>query len=338
MLNLLNNPAELARLQTLLLGMGAVGAPRADANGATRTDAAGDTLFLARELEFVSAQSYDVLNDPIVGRTLLPMNWSVPEGSEVYSYDMYDGYARAEWITNWASIVGQADVFKTRFQKSARSFQSSYSYSHEDLAKAAFARQPVDRMRANMARMAHEFFLDDLIADGDAVRGINGLTNSTNFPEVSLPNGDWDDTTTSEDIFEDLDAIGQAAEQQSRGVWISDTLVLPLNVKPFVTRVFSTFLPKPAIDVWLESKQSNIKQVTYWARLNTVASDSDHRRALCYKKDPRVLEFMGSYDFREMPAQAVGLTFQIPTLGRVIGLVERYPLATNFADLGAVPT
>src|SRR5687768_10741319 len=174
MLKITKNPAQLAMLQAALVLAGCVG----EGSGSVRNDAAADTLYLARELEAVSARSYDVLHDPIKGRLLVPFNWEVPEGAETWSYDMYDGFAKAEWITNGASAVGQAEAFKTRTSKTVREFGSHYKYSIQDLAAAQMAGgRPLDRENAKMCRISHEQFIDDLIAVGDTTRGIPGLTN-----------------------------------------------------------------------------------------------------------------------------------------------------------------
>jgi hypothetical protein len=337
----LDNPARLRRLDSYLVEHGIV--EREDAS-----TVGGETLVLARELEFVSATSYDVFVDPKKGRLLVPFNWSIPEGADTYSYDMFDGFARAEWVTNWASIVGQADAKKTRTIYSARSFASSYSYTHQDLANAAFSRQPLDKQRAKFCRIGHEQFIDDLIAVGDSERGIAGLTNHANIPLVVPRVGGWvtnAGSITNESIFKDLDHLCQAVEQQSAQNFYADTLVLPLSQKELLTRPYSIYNPKSLISVWLEKQSESasrlggnaIKNLEFWKRLDTADAGGTGPRALAYKKDPMVLEFLGSYDFREFNAQQVALAFQVPTLARVIGLCLRYPLATAKMDLNSTP-
>lgn len=305
-----------------------------------RADAAGDSLYVARELEAVSAQTYDVLYDPIKGRQLVPVAWDVPEGAESWSYDFYDGFGLAEWITNWGSFVGQADAFKTRTTAACYSFSSSYQYTVQDLAAAAFAQtgKSLDRERARRARMAHEFFLDNLIAVGDTTRGIIGLTNATAIPTVTRAGAlAWTNANVSNtDLHADLTKLAQAPEQASAENFVADTLALPLSMKPLLSRPWAGVYDSSGVSVlkvWLAG-QENIKRVVFWKRLNT-ASAIGGARALAYKLDSMVLEFKGSYDYREQPPQAHAFAFIIGTLARVLGLVIRYPLAMAKMDLDA---
>jgi hypothetical protein len=330
MLQLTNNPAHLASLQAILVAIGVTGTE-------TRTDAAGDTLFLARELEQVSATSYDVLIDPIIGRQLVPFNTSVDEGAETYSYDMYDGFALAEWITNYASAVGQAEVFKTRFSATMRDIGSHYQYTYQDLQKAAFARKPVDRMRALKARQAHEQKIDDVIAVGDTARGIQGLTNSSNIPTVAPAVGTWDSATSGADLMKDLDKLTAAIEQASAGNFVADTAVLPLSVKPLLQQPFSTTDARSVEKVWLGNQPANgVKAIKYWKRLNT-ASAIGGPRAIAFKGGNQILEFLLAYDYRELPPQQVNYTTKVLTIGRLGGLTIHYALATAKMDLDASP-
>lgn len=332
MLRLVKNAGFLAAFAGVLSHLGAL---RTDAAG-SHVDAAGDTMHLARELEYVSAQTYDVLKDPIKGRTLVPISWEVPDGAENYSYDMYDGFALAEWITDYSSAVGQADAFKVRTSKPMRDFGSSYQYSDQDLAASSFAGgRPLDRERARMVRIAHEQFLDDVIAVGDTTRSIEGLTNSTVIPLVAPATGTWDASTTIAQLYADLDKLCQAPEQATAEQFKADTLVLPLSVKPLLTKPFSDSVTQTVLGVWL-ANQETIKKVVFWKRLNT-ASVAGGPRALAYKMDPAVVQFLGSYDYREKPPQEKNYAVQILTKARVLGLCIRYPLAMAQMDLDASP-
>lgn len=310
----------------------------------SRADAAGDTMHLARELEFVSAQSTEVLTDPIKGRLFVDFT-TIPDGAETFAYDTWDRLAMAEWITNYASAVGAADRFKSREHKVMYDFGSSYHFSVQDLQKSAFARTSVDRDRAMSARIAHEQFLDNLIAVGDEARDIEGLCNSTAFQEVEPTVGEWDFADaepTDPDLYEaksialynDLNALCDSVEQNSAENFTVDTLVLPLSAKPTLGRRYSRYEGRSRLQVWLDAHPGIT--VHFWKRLNT-ASALGGPKALAYKKSKQVLEFVLAYDFRELPPQIEGYTYQILTYARVGGLVVRYALACAQMDLDAAP-
>jgi hypothetical protein len=338
MLKLIGTPAyrnHLAALATL----GVLYETRGDAL-VERADAAGDAMHLARELEFVSAQTYEVLTDPIKGRMFVDFT-TIPDGAETFAYDMWDRLAMAEWITNYASAVGAADRFKKRFYKPMYDFGSSYHFSVQDLQKAAFAGTSVDRERGMSARIAHEQFLDNLIAVGDSDRGIEGLCNSTAFQEVQSTVGEWDFTDaepTDPDLYEaksialynDMHKLCDAIEQNSAENFTADHLLMPLSSKPVLTRRYSRYDSRSRLQVFVESRPG--VKVEFWKRLNTASAEGGPK-ALAYKKSKMVLEFILAYDFRELPPQVEGYTYQILTHARVGGLVVRYALGTARMDL-----
>lgn len=304
-----------------------------------RQDAAGDTMILARELEFVSAQSTEVLTDPIKGRLFVPFT-VIPDGAETFSYDTWDKIVMTEWISNYASAVGSADQFRNRSYISMRDRGGSYHYSVTDLQKAAFAGVPLDRRRATAARIGHEQFLDDMIANGDSDRDITGLCNSTAFQAVQSTVGEWDFTDAepadpddyeerSINLYNDLNTLVDKVEQDSAENFTADTVILPLSAKPVLGRRYSRYEGRSRLQVWLDAHPG--VTVNFWKRLNT-ASALGGPKGLAYKKSSQVLEFVLAYDFRELPPQAVGYAFQILTMSRVGGLVVRYPLACARMD------
>lgn len=339
------NPIDRETLQRVLADCGvytSLAALRHD----SRYDAAGDTLYLARELEAVSAQTYEILTDPLVGRQIVPFSWSVPEGAETFSYDYYDGFAQAEWISNYGVSVGNSDAFKTRVSHSMRDFGSNYHYSQQDLARAAFAAtgRGLDRERARFARLSHEQFIDDLVAVGDATRNIPGITNLDDF-SILTPTapvvGTWDTSTEPVDLVKDVTKLWYTPEQASKGNFKANKLVMPLVVKPLLTQPYVTaagvITTRTVQQVLLENLEG-LSSIQYWSRLDTASAvGGGGPRALAFQSDPMVLEFLGSYDYREEPPQKIHRLFQIDTTARVGGLAIRYPLAMAMMDLDASP-
>jgi len=317
-------------LTGVLAGLGVIG------QLAGRADAVGDTMLLARELEYVSAQTYDVLYDPIIGRQVVDFE-TVPEGADFFSYDMYDGYAMVEWITNWASTVGNADTFKNRTTKQMRSFGGHYMYSDQDLRAAAFAGngRTLDRERARHVRVGHEQKIDDLIATGDSTRSIEGLLNNSNIPTiVRAGSHTWTGgSVTVADIHADLTKLAQAPEQASAGNFVADTLLLPLSQKPLLSQPYSTLQGKSILAVWLEG-QEDIKTVLWWKRANT-ASAIGGPRAFAFKRSKDVMKFLMAFDYREKPPQIEARAFVVHTEARVGGLCLVYPFGAAKMDLDA---
>ena len=343
MLKIRNNPRFQAKHDAALDALGVLEG---------RADAAGDSLYLARELEQVSAQSFDVLKDPRMGRMLVPFVNELSDGAETFSFDMYDGVTKGGWITNWATVIGGSDANKTRVSIPCRSWGSSYQYSIQDLAAAQMAGtgRSLDAERARMCRRGHEQFFDDLIADGDSDRGIPGLpgllesfgftegggpAGADRFPWVAPVVGTWDAATTGPEKISDLEKLCQTVEQNTKQLFTADRLVLPLSMKPFMKLPYATATTdgRTTESVFLANQPANgVKAIDYWYKLDTKSALTGPR-AIAYKASPDTFKFVLAYDFRELPPQAVAYAYQIPTLARLAGLISVYPLAMAQMDL-----
>ncbi len=315
---------------------------------AGREDAAGATINLARELEQVSVQTFDVLKHPQLARQVMQFSNELSPGAETFSYDMYDGVTQCEWITNWGTPVGQNDAFKTRMTGIAYSFAGSYSYTFQDLEAASFAGgRSMDAERARMNRLGHEQFLDDLAFSGNADRGISGISNlltnagytvqtygTAGAPFVKPVVGTWDPGTTPTDLMKDLDGLLAVPEQNTKQRLVANRILLPLSVKPLMTQIFSTTDPRTVETVW-KGNHPGI-EILYWWRLDT-ASAIGGPRAIAYKVDPSVCRFVLAYDYKEMPPETTAFQYNINTIARVLGTVSVYPLGLAMMDLDASP-
>jgi hypothetical protein len=313
-----------------------------------REDAAGATINLARELEQVSAQTYDVLKHPQMARQIMPFVNELSPGAETFSYDMYDGVTQCEWITNWGTPVGQNDAFKTRMTGIAYSFAGGYDYSFQDLEAASFAGgRSIDAERARMNRLGHEQFLEDLAFAGNADRGISGVSNlltnagytvqtygTAGAPYVKPVVGTWDVNTATADLIKDLDALLAVPEQNTKQRLVANRIVLPLSVKPWLTQPYSATDARTVETVWKQNHPG--VDIIYWWKLDT-ASVLGGPRAIAYKVDPSVCRFVLAYDYKEMPPETSAFQYRINTIARVLGTVSVYPLGMAMMDLDASP-
>jgi hypothetical protein len=309
-----------------------------DPSGVARADAAGDTMHLARELEYVSAQTYQVLTDPIKGREFVDFT-TIPDGAETFSYDMWDRIGTVDFIGNYSDFVGSADVQKARTSMPLWDVGGSYHYSVTDLAKAAFAKTSLPAERARSNRIVHEQKLDDLIALGDSVRGIKGLDGD--FQAVQSTVGEWDPSDvepTDPDLYEaksiqlqnDFNKLLDSVEERTAQNFTANYTAWPLSFKKVFSRRFSRYDARSREAVMLADRQG--VTLKYWKRLDTKSALSGPR-ALAWTRSRLVLEFILAYDYRELPPQAHAYAYQVPTMARLGGVCNRYPIATSRMDL-----
>lgn len=314
---------------------------RADAN---------EVAFTARGLEYIFQQTYDVLYPELKGKSLVPVNTSVPSGAQFYTWFQFDKVGDARVITNYADdFVNGAEEFMKEFTSNIIAIGNSFSYSVQDLRAAAAIQlgvgRPLDRMRAEIARWTHDSKVDDLIAYGYSPRGINGFVNHPDITPVSPISGGWSTTlatvnsTNNAAIIADLNKLVNSVEQTSLGVEMPDTLALPLSVKPRLYQPMhpDVFNPSPLIVHWFK-QQDVIKNIEFWNKLDAANSAgalaSGNATALCYKREPRVLECVIPQEFEMFEPERRGMTLRVPTHSRFGGVTLHYPVAVASMNVG----
>ena len=197
-----------------------------------------------------------------------------------------------------------------------------------------------------MARIAHEQFFDDLIADGDSERDIPGLPGllaalgftegafgTANTPWIAPPTGTWDGSTTSAQKVADLQALVDTPEQNTKGLFKANRLVMPLSMKPLMTAPYSEHHPITVEQVFLQNQAANgVKSIDYWYKLDTKSALSGPR-AIAFHASPTTFKFVYAYDYRELAPQRVNYATQVLTKAKLAGLVSVYPLAMAQVDL-----
>lgn len=330
-MNLVNNPAVLAQIESLL------------SDGDVRVDA-GEVAFVAKDLQFVFAQTYDVEYPELKATQLIPIDDSVDPGADSYTYGQWNFVGKAMFISDYAKDFPMVDANLTMLVFPTAGIGIGYQYSVQDLRKSAMRRlskgQSLDQVRATTARRAHEQFIDDVAAFGDTKRGLKGFVNHPDVPTFVLPNGSWNTLTTGSDaentkIALDLTALAMASEIATLGLYISDTLLLPLSMKQRLKGPTSTYIKQPLIDNWLLN-QENITSVVWWNRLDAAFTNgayvANEALAIAYKKSPEVLKYVIPLPFTQHAPQQVLLTWMIPCESRTGGVCMIRPLAVQRAN------
>ena len=318
-------------------------------------------LYFARDLEQVSAESLDVLRYPMMGRQLMPFVSELTPGADTFSYDMYNVTSQAKWISNWATIIGDATAEKIRVSIPTRYFGNGYSYTVEDLERAAFARgknpgnRALDAEKARANRQSHEEFLDNLVSNGDASREIPGLPGIledlgftvANFAPASMGGASprpyirpshklYTSSALTGDgpkIVQALTELVMTPKQNTKGTFDANRLVLPLSWQPIMSQPYSnSILDGKSIEAVFLQNNKQIAKIDYWHVLDT-ASAADGPRALAYFASPRTFKFVLAYDYKELPVQVTDGAYRVATYALVAGVVAQYPLAMAQSDL-----
>lgn len=295
---------------------------------------AGETAALARQLEHIYAQTYDVKYAELKARRFVPIDTSVDAGAEFYTYRQWNMFGMAKLIANYADDLPRVDSLAKEFPAPIKSLGASYGFSIQDMRRAAMSGSQLDARRARAARRAHEQSFDDIVAFGNADAGLGGMTNNANVPIVPAVTGTWiTSVATPLQMIEDLNELVNSIILATLETFIPNTLLLDntsfqrINSTPMST---TGDADKTVLRFFLDNNPY-ITDVDQWNKLNA-AGAGGASRAIAYQRSEEVLAAVEPQPFEQFPPQARNLEFVVPTHSRVGGVRVQYPLAMAYMD------
>lgn len=147
---------------------------------------ANESVFFARQLEYVKTQTYDIKRVALSALVLMPVSTAIPEGATTHTYRQYDSVGMAKVIANYANDLPRADVTGKEFTNPIRSIGNAYGYNVQEVRSALFAGVNLNSKKALAATRAHQEKINQLAFAGDTEHGLPGLLSNANVPEVTL--------------------------------------------------------------------------------------------------------------------------------------------------------
>lgn len=296
---------------------------------------ANETAFFARELEHVYTKTYDVQYPENKARSLLPVDTSVSNADETYTYYQFDVFGKAKLVNNMASDFPLVGTNGKKFTSGVRSMGDAYMYTIQDLRAAAKVGRPLDAKLAMAARRMIENLIDDLACTGDSDNGITGLANAANIQAVTRTSGTGGDTwalKTGAEMLADVNKLTKAIFDTTKGIITPDTLVLPTAVySEAATRRVDGFNTTVLLD-YIKASTPWIKTIEFWPKLDLAGAGGSVNRTLAYLKSEEVASLVIPQDFEQFAPQARNLAFIVPCHARCGGVKVPYPKGIAYMD------
>lgn len=310
-----------------------------------RFDAAEDaSVFFARELDYIKAQSYDVEYPELTALTLFPISNEVSPGAETVTYYSYDKTGVAKIINNYATDLPRADVKGKPSTAFVKSIGDSYGYSVQEMRASRLAGKSLDVRKAEAARYAVDYTLNRIAWAGDKENGLIGILSPENdIPLYTVENvgtneapvTSWADKSADQ-ILADINNMQKQVARTTKNVERPDTLALPADV---YIDISTRQIPNTGYTVlkFLLENAPYLKNVVSAAELQADAgetnpySEQGKNVALLFKKDTRKLTIEHPLPFYQYPLQAKGLEIEIPCEARTAGAIIYYPLSALIA-------
>lgn len=314
------------------------------ASEGTRFDSADDaSVFFARELDHVKAESYDVEYPEFTALNLFPVSNETDPGAETVTYYTYDKTGLAKVIDNYSTDLPRADATGKPSYAQVKSIGDSYGYSAQEMRASRMAGKSLDSRKAEAARYQIDNLTNRIAWAGDADSGLMGvLSTGQNVPLFAIGNGagnkaDWA-SKTADEILNDVNGMQKQVARVTKNVERPDTLCVPSDVYMDIS---TRRIPDTATTVkaFLLENAPYLKDIISAAELDADSTDTNPYAktsggkgvAFLFKNDKRKMSLENPMPFMQYPLQVKGLETVIPCEARTAGVIFYYPLSALIA-------
>lgn len=267
---------------------------------------ASESMFLARQLEYIRAGVYKVEYPDLKGARLVPTNTSVPSGARSYTIRIWDKVGEADLVSEDASDFNTVEAKIT--EKTMRFFMIGlgYQYTLDEVRYAVEAGVPLQATKAMVCREQIERKMDDIILTGSTKASVTGLLNATDTGIVTYTasNSAALGTTlfsgkNADEILGDLHGLVHKVVQDSKEVDIPNTMLMPLTTRlSLQTRRVGDGTSTSILNFFQgNDPYINMIESLYQLESNTAWTG---KRITVYRRDPTCLELINPQPFEQM--------------------------------------
>jgi len=306
-----------------------------------------ESIFFARELEYVKAQTYDVEYPELQAKALFPASTEAPAGAKVITYRQFDKLGMAKIIANYADDLPRVNLKGKEFSSPVRTIGDAYGYSVIDIQHAAMVGMPLDSKLATTAREAVEMKEDDIAFFGDEEFGLQGILTNGNVSAYVVPDGtasvtNWIPNSagsgkTPLEIVRDVNDVLRFAPSLTRGIERPDTLAIssdefthisttPMSADNTNTTILE-FLRRahPTVTFVSVEKLSDLSPAR-------VGGGDTTNVMVAYRRSPDRLTFEIPMMFTQLPVQERNLEYVVNCIARNGGIIIYRPLSVTIAE------
>lgn len=296
---------------------------------------ANESVFFARQLEYIKTQTYDIKRAALNALALMPVSTAIPEGATTHTYRQYDTVGMAKIIANYGNDLPRADVTGKEFTNPIRSIGNAYGYNVQEVRSALFAGINLNARKAVAATRAHNEKINQLAFFGDAEYGLPGLFDNTNIPDVTiLADGTGStktfSTKTSAQIVRDINLAIDTVTIQSLGVHKATELWLPVAQYTLIASTQNSAATDASILEFLQRMHPGVTFRMVVELDEAGGTGLDRMYALENSMNNWQLEI--PMMIRQYAPQQKGLEFEIPVESRFAGVIVEYPLAFTYGE------
>ena len=318
-------------------------------NGSMTDD---EGVFFMRQLEYIQAQSYDVLYPELKGRGMFALNTEGGEGIQTITYRSYDKRGETAIIAGKATDLPRGDISGKEYSISVRTLGNAFGYSRQEIASAKVTGMPLEARKAEATRRSYEEKVNQIIFFGSPENNLHGFYDGpAGAPCLTATKTDvaagvsttkaWA-TKTPDEIISDLNTGLTKMFVDTKQLFRPDKLVMSVASKKILETTPRSLQSDMSIMNWFLANNSFIHSRDQIVDVNEVAGiypataagvfDSTGQSSEGFtvvasgEDNMRVRE---PFPYMHLPVQLKGLEFEINCYGRFAGVEMIRPAAVQ---------
>lgn len=321
------------------------------AQGHITSDSEG--VFFQRQLEYIQAQSYDVLYPDLMGRIVFALNTEGGEGINQITYRSYDKRGETEIIAGKATNLPRGDIDGKEFTIDVRTLGNAYGYSRQEIAAARLTGMPLEQRKADATRRSYEEKVNQLIWFGDEASKLGGLFGGTLLAPwttvtrtvVAAASGGgfstvWGVDKTPDEVIADLTSACAQMYSDTLKLFRPNKILISVEKKQYLMNTPRSLQSDVSIMDWFITNNMFIKSKEDFMDINELAgiystdgtSDFDESQGsvegfTIIAEDISNMRVREPFPYVHLPVQYEGLEFVINCYGRFAGLEIIRPAA-----------
>lgn len=299
--------------------------------------------FLSNQLTYHEATVEEIEYPEVQYPDLIPVDFSAPEWTKTVSYTSTDKVGKADWFHADARDIRRADVDRKKFETSVEMAGIGYGYNLEELQQAQQAGVALTSEKAEAAREAYEYFVDEVALLGNSDKNFFGLIDYPGITTLLVANNGagtsrtWRNKTADE-ILEDVNAPLTQIWAQTGKAGMANTIALPPEDFAYIATRRLTEQGSDTILDWLRTKNLYTQrtrlelEIVPMLGLET-AGQGGSGRMIVYRKDPKVLKMHIPMRHKFIEPMRTGpMIYEVPGIFRLGGLDVKRPLYILYVD------
>lgn len=308
-------------------------------------------VFFQRQLEYIQAQSYDVLYPELKARTTFALNTEGGEGINQITYRSYDKRGEAQVIAGKATDLPRADISGKEYTIDVKTIGNAYGYSRQEIAAARLTGMPLDARKAEAARRAYEERVNQLIWFGDADNKLGGLFGGpVGGPWSTIPNAMvagaaggtnspvWGVDKTPDEVIADLTDACADMYADTKMLHKPDTILMSVSKYHYIMNTPRSIHSDTSILNWFLANNAFITSSSQIIPINEMAGvfgavpgpAGGSEGFVVMQNSIDNVRVREPFPYIHLPVQYKGLEFEINCYGRFASLEIIRPQAISF--------